>query len=1653
MPIFHAKERVHMVLKITELRKQYGVFPEFETEEEQAAYEEANEKAYAERVAEEVAKLKALYASNPTKYSKFKNFTEADWKKYADLCLKTQKSRTNANSYIGLTPTDLKPENAEWIKFTYEEIIAMEATGVFIPDEVLAWAHSMQDSDVTAYEITDEETTEDTSVDSENSELEKMKKETLKLSSQSQKAQEEANLKFQELEENSKKAEKIKREQETTQKDSLAKIDKLTKEYDELAQKAKKGEKLDDGEKKRYQELGLMLNGKDGELVTDVQASSDELQELINSMDGLNNDIQDNVKLGSETTDAATQLAMYEHGYNDKNTVPNFFVNVSTGLIRDMLYGAQGQSVARDALDNGNNLIEFSNTLNDTLMMNQYASLYEFATTFTESAAETINQTKDVMGEDFNKSSEEIEEESDVEVSEESADDLDMSQLTTMGLGTRQLTAKVQKVGQDSAKLGEEALKELKKINKKQAELAREKENLVQEQEESAAETSETDSKEPVKAEEAAQGKTNETENETSATEQESLAAETEAVDGEIKTQNSKGLTAKEKLQKSLKTNEKYNKFDTQADNVMDTTTNVGVVSTAYGTILIANGVQMIAAGVPLLSNIFTYFAGMALVMQGTYTLTAGVGFTAIGADLISIGTEGVEACDITGEQIDLSNETIQSVLETIEEQDGVEKEQLTAAQSERADMQAAGVSLPDQARHFRDKSNDETAQSVKSIIETKLAKSESAKEAKTSEAVAKIIEHKMKGKKAEYDELKAKEERAQEKSDEAKEAAKNPQKAQNLQQSEEEFTEQDKNKMDKLGNELKNVGDKGQQKLYNSLVKINGLEEFLADKDEIALESIDYGDVTQVVGQDLYDSAKGNILMIFKLLLALSTKHAGERAENTGNTLNEFAAQTIEANNANRARIEASQTKIEEVTMSAALSPNASQDGEEEAKEQEADTPESSAEPKQKLTGAAAIVASMGVGKGVENAKANAAGMPQPEKSEKKEKQEEEMTTESAQNSVDSMQKATEEENADSLAKKADTEKTEEQLTKEMKTLQKQMKKDQKEIIKMTQDALKIAQEKQEMAEEFELLQAQNETIVENQQSQQNSAPMAAAPSNDQQQGGLLAPQAGAAQQSQQGNEASTLEANQSRMAVIAGKFQTYDRKLTTYNTKIKRLSTINKTRNKKFEKLAKAKTKVIKENQKVEAAKQAKVQKTLAAVAILNNLFSITLSIGMILAVIAKTPWGAWAEAPSQLMIKIGTYGLAACAVLKSTILMANGNFQAAFMTLGMAAIQIATSLIPGVGAAAGTVTSAIGAGLNVVSASLDTAAQIQTLAGKEQSGWLNTASQITGIAGGLTNVAGSLSQGLGSGLDAATKIVGAVGTVASSTAQISALIKQSQGKETGSFENIMGIIGGSLQMAAAAMALGSQISGGSKNNTKQNNDNKAVETQETTTQDTTVTENTPQETQTPETQEAAQAVVAQAGNIDGALSATEIAQNPTAAEAKIDAQIEQAQQAIAETKVDAQTSQEIANYNPENETYTDENGIERKQFEPIISEETQAKVDKDLGIKSIEEMRAEMDPSKDIQPIKVVNKAQQRFERQQKMQKAQEIMGSVGQVAQGGMQMAQAISSLSKDEDITEQKKNVLHLSNMKKGKALMKKVKQRRQASKHNNKYYA
>ena len=407
-----------------------------------------------------------------------------------------------------------------------------------------------------------------------------------------------------------------------------------------------------------------------------------------------------------------------------------------------------------------------------------------------------------------------------------------------------------------------------------------------------------------------------------------------------------------------------------------------------------------------------------------------------------------------------------------------------------------------------------------------------------------------------------------------------------------------------------------------------------------------------------------------------------------------------------------------------------------------------------------------------------------------------EEMTDDKAQDIVDKAKDSAKDSSKDSENVKKDTDKTTKELEKETKKLTKQLKKDEKEIIKMTKESERAAKKQEEMVAEYEAIVAENEQLTTEDMNAQRQAQIQGQSSNTVAQAdtqsvqqatttGSTATQGNATQAS----NADKIASNDARLNEIGVSFEASGRVITRNRTKIKKLQKSTKVTQKKVTKKTKVIDKKNKEAEKKEQDKQKKLAKQLGAVGIAENQFSITLSTGTILLL------SPWTHAVGEVMVAIGTYGVAACGVTKGVINLANGNLTAALMSIGQAAITVASSQV-GVGSAAGGVLGAVTSGLNVVASSADMVNNIRAVQGKEASGVFSKISAIAGAASAITSAASTLgSLGQSGTFGQIAKIGSVVGSAMSSTSQL----MTSFGSDS-KFASVLGAVGGAISMAAS-------------------------------------------------------------------------------------------------------------------------------------------------------------------------------------------------------------------------------------------------------------
>ena len=412
-----------------------------------------------------------------------------------------------------------------------------------------------------------------------------------------------------------------------------------------------------------------------------------------------------------------------------------------------------------------------------------------------------------------------------------------------------------------------------------------------------------------------------------------------------------------------------------------------------------------------------------------------------------------------------------------------------------------------------------------------------------------------------------------------------------------------------------------------------------------------------------------------------------------------------------------------------------------------------------------------------------------------------------------------------DSEQLEKDTKKDKKTLEKETKQLQKQLKKDEKEVIKMTKESMEAAKKQEEILAEYEALVAENEELMAEDEAKQQAQAAIGAPqqtNNANKQGGLLATNSMTvgAFVSTQSDNTDRLTQNGARIDELGTKFKICGNVINRNQAKITKIQKSTKTKQKKLKKKTKILDKKIKADEKKEQEKQKRLAKQLAIVGIQENVFALVNAVGTIYTLVTApallanpftVPAGAATLAIGQILMAVGTAGTALCGVTKAIINLANGNLTAALIGLGTTAVSVATSLVGG-GAATSSVLTAVSTGLSVVSTSAEFVNNVRAVQGKEASGVFSKIATIAGVAGSITNAAGSLKD-IGKATDTfgkALTIASVAGTAMSSASQI-----MSEFGGESKLANILGMVGSGIQMAASVAQIAQKFSGAEAKN----------------------------------------------------------------------------------------------------------------------------------------------------------------------------------------------------------------------------------------------
>ncbi len=559
---------------------------------------------------------------------------------------------------------DCPIKDMEWAGYSYEEILAMETEGYKIPEDVLQWAHAQQEADVTDYVmVSDATATEDNVTDAtgtNNGELDNLKKKAQQNITKSDKALEEAAQDIEKYNEIADKAKKIKDKKEDNYKETMNEISSKTEEWKQLDDKKKTG-KLSRSEEKRYKNLSKQLNGTDGSLMKELQVEHADLDEFLDTLNGLNNDITENLSLAQNTIKAGKELGAYEKSYNSDQLplATSGIVMDGNGKSSDPLYEVKSnEEISELAIEKGSELNEVANNQLAEITNKENTELSEFANNYTELATETENKTENAMGEQFesNENSEKKQNEPiDFKVSTNISYQNSILATATTLVSTTDLLARDKGVNKNDKELQKElklAQKDSAALSKESATTQTKLEKTQSQEDEFLAELESVQNKAETEEPQSTEADTKVAENNA---QKQSLTSQITEKQDESKSlkdlvkkatvKSSESTSRGEKLTKALTSrNDNLETRNTNAEKVAQNTQLVGAGTVTKGFVDTAIGTGLQNVGATLMSNPFTFAEGAMLLSLGISLVQQGEKELAFGTIAMGTGSMGLMA-------------------------------------------------------------------------------------------------------------------------------------------------------------------------------------------------------------------------------------------------------------------------------------------------------------------------------------------------------------------------------------------------------------------------------------------------------------------------------------------------------------------------------------------------------------------------------------------------------------------------------------------------------------------------------------------------------------------------------------------------------------------------------------------------------------------------------------------------------------------------------------------------------------------------------------------------------------------------------------------------------------------------------------------------
>lgn len=342
-----------------------------------------------------IAYAEKLKGQHEQDSSDSQKFTDLFYLEYAQRSLGIQelkKINASAAHQLGIGALD----DLEWSGYSPEEIVKMYNDGYYVPYDVLVWAQSHNETDLTSYIVLNDEGGVDTNAESgDDTDVNNLKQKASDYVMKSVREQKIIDDNSKKLQDERKEVARLSKKKKSffksnNNENSIDVIKAKAEELKRLDEKNKEG-KLTSSEKSRYKKLRKELGEHSSEMEK-MKFTEKKLNDFLDSLDSLEKQAKDDVKLATDTIEAGEELSKFAKGYNINEIVsptPEKLIAQNKG-IEDVLAGAQLSEIPEISSRVGQELKNTSDEVISDLSEDDNVNLANFAKDYTQKA-ESVN--------------------------------------------------------------------------------------------------------------------------------------------------------------------------------------------------------------------------------------------------------------------------------------------------------------------------------------------------------------------------------------------------------------------------------------------------------------------------------------------------------------------------------------------------------------------------------------------------------------------------------------------------------------------------------------------------------------------------------------------------------------------------------------------------------------------------------------------------------------------------------------------------------------------------------------------------------------------------------------------------------------------------------------------------------------------------------------------------------------------------------------------------------------------------------------------------------------------------------------------------------------------------------------------------------------